>query len=328
MMDATMMLAALGGVGFLIIAYLLLDSGDSTTKKRVQKISGSSKEKRSALSFMKVDDNSSRRKQIESSLEELEKKQKSKNKKKKSLKSKMIQANLTMTARTFSIISISIGVVVALILILMKINPLFALAGGFVVGFGLPRWFLNMLITRRQQKFSNHFADAMDIIVRGVRTGLPLNDCLSIIAHETPEPVRSEFQKLVEAERVGVPLGTCVEQMYERMPLAEVNFFGTVLSIQRSTGGNLGESLDNLSNVLRGRKILREKVKALAAEAKTSAIIIGLLPPAVMIMVSIVQPDYMALLYHTPRGQKNLMIGAGMMLTGILTMRKMINFKF
>ena len=327
-MDTSTLLAAMGAVAILIIGYLLLDSGDNTAKKRIQKLGGGEKEKRAALSFMKVDDSSTRRKQIESSLEELEKKQKSKNKKKKSLKSKLQQANLTMTARTFTIVSVSIGIVVALMAILFRANPVLALGIGFVVGFGLPRWFLNMLISRRQKKFSHHFADAMDIIVRGVRTGLPLNDCLSIIAHESEEPVRSEFQKLVEAERVGVPLGTCVEQMYDRMPLAEVNFFGTVLSIQRSTGGNLGESLDNLSNVLRGRKILREKVKALAAEAKTSAIIIGLLPPAVMIMVSIVQPDYMALLYHTHRGQQNLMIGAGMMMTGILTMRKMINFKF
>ena len=168
----------------------------------------------------------------------------------------------------------------------------------------------------------------MDIIVRGVRTGLPLGDCLRMIAHESPEPVKSEFIRLVEGESVGVPLNICIERMYERMPLSEVNFFGTVLSIQRETGGNLGESLDNLSKVLRGRKLLREKIKALAAEAKVSAIIIGVLPPGVMAMVSVVSPDYMHDLYFTQTGQRNLIGSAFAMAFGIFIMKKMINFKF
>ncbi len=325
-MDNQTLLMGLGAIAFVIIAYLILDTDSGKTKKRIEKIGGSEKDRKSALSFMKVDDNSQRRKMIESSLEELEKKKKVNNKKKKSLKAKLIQADMAMTPKKFTIISVIIGLVVGLVPLLL--GKLFlALGLAFVVGFGLPRWLLNMKIARRQKKFAFHFADAMDVIVRGVRTGLPLNDCLGIIAHESPYPVGDEFKRLVEAEKVGVPLETCIERMYDRMPLPEVNFFGTVLAIQRQTGGNLGESLDNLSKVLRGRKVLREKVKALAAEAKASAMIIGALPVIVMVLVTIVQPDYMDDLYFTKRGQINMMIGAGMMVVGTVVMRKMINFK-
>jgi len=183
-------------------------------------------------------------------------------------------------------------------------------------------------IDRRQKKFTSHFADAMDIIVRGVRTGLPLGDCLKIIAHESPEPLRSEFRRVVEGESLGIPIEVCLEQMYERMPISEVNFFATVLNIQKTTGGNLGEALSNLSNVLRGRKMLAEKIKALSAEAKVSAIIIGSLPIIVMLLVTIASPEYMEELYTTPTGHRNLMIGAVMMVMGTLMMRKMMNFKF
>jgi len=196
------------------------------------------------------------------------------------------------------------------------------------MGFGLPRWVLSMAINKRQKKFVYNFADAMDIIVRGIRTGLPLGDCLKIIAHESPSPIKEEFLRVVEAENVGVPIDICLEQMYERMPVSEVNFFATVLNIQRQTGGNLGESLQNLASVLRGRKLLAEKIKALSAEAKMSAIIIGALPIAVGGLVSIMAPEYMADLYGTTTGQRNMMIGAFMMVLGTLMMKKMIAFKY
>lgn len=325
-MDPSTMLAALCAIGIFIIGYLILDSGGNSAQKRAKSIGGGREEKKSTFAFLKAD-GGSRRKMIEASLEEIEKTQKTKNKKTNSLKSKLIQANLKTSAQTFTIISAVIGVIVFVVAFIVKLNPAICLGLGLAVGFGLPRWILSFLVNKRQKKFTSHFSDAMDIIVRGVRTGLPLGDCLRIIAHESPEPVRTEFQLLVEAESVGVPLETCIERMFDRMPLSEVNFFGTVLSIQRSTGGNLGESLANLSKVLRERKLLREKIKALSAEAKMSAIIIGALPPVVMGLVSVSSPDYMSELYTTPTGHRNLMIGAGMMLCGIVVMRKMINFK-
>lgn len=328
-MEPGMLLGILGLLGIAIIGYMIVDSGGSSSKRRVGQIGVTqSKDRKTAFAFMKADDTSNRRKLIENSLADLEKDQKSKKKKRKSLKAKLIQANSKTDPKTFTIVSLVLGVIGAGIPLFLGLSPLLSLGIGFVLGFGVPRFILNFLITKRQKAFTANFSDAMDIIVRGVRTGLPLGDCLRMIAHEAPQPVSGEFQRLVEGESVGVPLEVCIERMYERMPLSEVNFFGTVLSIQRSTGGNLGESLDNLSKVLRGRKLLREKIKALAAEAKVSATIIGVLPPGVMAMVSIVSPDYMHELYFTERGQTNLMISAGMMAAGIFIMRKMINFKF
>ncbi len=327
-MDESTILAAAGAGIVLILGYLAMSGGSGANAKRKNAIVNSGKPVKSGIfAFLKSEDNSNRRKQIEASLGDLEMRTRDKEKARKTLKAKLIQADWSMTAQTFMMVSVILGVIAAAGAFLAK-APLLIVAGiGIVVGFGLPRWFLNMVVTRRQKKFTEHFSDAMDIIVRGVRTGLPLGDCLKIIAHESPEPVQTEFRLVVEAEGVGVPIETCLERMYDRMPLSEVKFFSTVLNIQRSTGGNLGEALANLSNVLRGRKMLREKIKALAAEAKASAMIIGALPPGVMVLVTMMAPDYMTELYTTKTGHRNLMIGAAMMVSGTLVMRKMINFK-
>lgn len=328
-MDQTMIIGGLGLVALVIVGYLILDSGPSTPTKRIRSIGGDdSSNRKSLLGLMKVDDGSNRRKMIEASLADLEAEQKDNKKKYKTLQSKLVQANSQMSVGFFLIISAIVGIAVFIGTLVFGVKPLISVGAGFVSGFGLPRWILGMIVKRRQAKFTAHFADAMDVIVRGVRTGLPLGDCLRIIAHEASEPVRTEFAKLVEAEAVGVPIEICIERMHDRVPLPEVNFFGIVLNIQRSSGGNLGESLENLSNVLRERKLLREKIKSLSAEAKVSAIIIGALPIFVMVLVTMLSPEYMNELYNTPTGNRMLMIAAGLMVAGIVIMRKMINFKF
>jgi tight adherence protein B len=185
-----------------------------------------------------------------------------------------------------------------------------------------------MLVGMRQKKFTEQLADSLDVIVRGVKSGLPLNQCLRIIADESPEPIRSEFKNVVDGQAMGVPLDQNLARLYERMPLAEVNFLVIVLVIQQRTGGNLSESLGNLSAVLRSRKLMREKVKALSSEAKASAMIIGSLPFIVMLIVYIIKPDYMTLLFTTTTGNLILLGAAFMMTTGIVVMRNMINFKF
>lgn len=330
-MDSATLIALASTAALVCVALMFIPLGSSKVEARTRQIASSQvvgSERKGFFDFLKPEDPSQRRKQIEESLQEIEQKQKDREKKLKSLKAKLIQANLSVAPQTFTIISLLMGIIVAAILFILTKKLILTAAAAFVFGFGLPRWFLNFLIGRRQKKFVQNFADAMDIIVRGVRTGLPLNDCLKIIAHEAPDPVGSEFLRVVEGEQVGVPLEVCLERMYERMPTSEVNFFSTVLNIQKTTGGNLGESLANLSNVLRGRKLLREKIKALSAEAKMSAIIIGCLPLVVMGLVTIASPDYMTELYTTPTGHRNMMIGAGMMVLGTLMMRKMINFKY
>jgi len=328
--DQPTIIAALGA-GMVVLLFLFLMSGSSKpADKRVKTIGGSGKsggDGKGMFSFLKVEDQSQRRKQIEDSLSKLEEDQKTKKKKRKTLAAKLVQADWTTSPQTFTIISLVIGAVLGAVAYFFTRDPKIAGGVAFAGGLGLPRMFLGMVIKKRQKKFTAGFADAMDIIVRGVRTGLPLGDCLKIIAHESPQPVSGEFLRVVEGEAVGVPIEVCLERMFERMPVPEVNFFSTVLNIQKTTGGNLGESLANLSKVLRGRKLLREKIKALSAEAKMSAIIIGCLPIIVAILVTIASPDYMEDLYYTDTGQRNLMIGAVMMVMGTLVMRKMINFK-
>lgn len=327
-MEPNTVIAIAAAGGLFCLGFLLLDGSSSNSNARVNRIAGKQSAAGNFLSKMKVEDGSGRRKQIEDSLGKIEERQKSKKKKAKSLASRLIQANWTMKPQTFLMISVVIAVAAGVGPFIMGLKPLFCLGLAFVLGFGLPRFILNAAINRRQKKFTSVFADGMDIIVRGVRTGLPLGDCLRIIAHESPDPLGSEFRKVVEGESLGIPLEICLEQLYERMPISEVNFFATVLNIQKSTGGNLGESLANLSAVLRGRKMLAEKIKSLSAEAKMSAIIIGSLPIVVMILITVVAPDYMTELYTTPTGHRNLMIGAVMMIMGSLMMRKMMNFKF
>jgi len=166
------------------------------------------------------------------------------------------------------------------------------------------------------------------VIVRGVKSGLPLNQCLRIISAESPEPLRTEFQNLCDSQAMGVPLEQSMQRMYDRMPLPEVNFFSIVLVIQQKTGGNLSESLGNLSSVLRSRKLMTEKVKALSAEAKASAMIIGALPIIVMGLVYFTRPQYISVLFTDPMGHLILLGAAVMMSMGIFIMHKMVNFKF
>lgn len=322
-------LIALIAVGFVMVAgYFFIGDGGGKKTARVNALAGIERGQSSFFKNLKSDDSGSRRKQIEESLTKIEEKQKQKKKIAKSLEMRLVQADWKTKKQSFLMFSGILAAVAGLPAFIMGLNPLFCIGLAIVIGFGLPRFVLNSAIARRQKNFTAHFADAMDIIVRGVRTGLPLGDCLKMIAHESPDPLGAEFRRVVEGESLGIPIDVCLDQMYERMPISEVNFFSTVLNIQKSTGGNLGESLSNLSNVLRGRKILREKIKALSAEAKMSAMIIAALPIVVMILVTIMSPDYMKELYFTPTGQRNMMIGAGMMVLGTVMMRKMINFKF
>jgi tight adherence protein B len=192
----------------------------------------------------------------------------------------------------------------------------------------VPRWALGIAISIRQKKFIGQFADAIDVIVRGVKSGLPLNECLRIIARESPQPIQGEFAIVCDALAMGVTIDQALGRLYQRTPIQEVNFFNIVLAIQQKTGGNLSEALGNLSAVLRSRKLLREKIKALSSEAKASAMIIGSLPVIVMGLVYVTTPAYIMELFTEEIGHLILLVAAGLMFTGIYIMRKMINFNF
>jgi len=243
------------------------------------------------------------------------------------VKGQLEQAGLTLSVSMYWIFAVTLGVVLAFIGLFVQ--GLLGAAAGFFVGvFGVPRWVLGMMVSGRQKKFGNQLADAIDVIVRGVKSGLPLNQCLRIIASESPEPLKSEFQALVDSQAMGVPLDVGMQRMYDRMPLPEVNFFSIVLVIQQKTGGNLSESLGNLSSVLRSRKLMKEKVKALSAEAKASAGIIGSLPILVGMLVYFIRPEYIGTLFTHQVGHLILIGCAVMMSMGVFVMHKMVNFKF
>jgi tight adherence protein B len=322
---AGMAALAVAGVVFAIIFPYI--SGERTKDKRVQNVTEARNRRLNAPASGAGDQASSRKKSVADSLKEIESRQKTKEK--LTIRLRLERAGLDMTPRDFYIASAIGGVVLFGAIKFGTSAPLMAAGvSGFVGAFGLPRWFLSKLIKRRQNKFLDGMANAIDVVVRGVKTGLPLNECLGIIARESPEPIASEFREVVEQQRLGVPLGDALERMSQRLPLPEVRFLTIVISIQQQAGGNLSEALGNLSGVLRDRIRLQQKVKALSAEAKASAMVLGSLPPAVMTMVYMSSPDYLVPLFTTTPGKFMLCFGAFWMATGIMVMRKMINFKF
>jgi tight adherence protein B len=319
-------LAAISAAALIyILAYPLL-SGETKTGKRIQGVT-ESKVKR-AVRTAQAEQISNRRRQVAETLKELEQKQKKREK--LTMRMRLERAGLDVTPRTFWLASIVAGIVIGAVtyMSLPGMNPLISVAAMFVGAFGLPRWFVSRMIKRRQSKFLDEFANSIDVIVRGVKSGLPLNECLNIIARESPSPIKEEFKELVEQQRVGVPLSECFERMMARMPLPEVNFFAIVIAIQQQAGGNLSEALGNLAGVLRDRKRMQAKVKALSAEAKASAAVLACLPFAVMLMVYISTPNYIKILFTAKMGQFFLLCAACWMTCGVLVMKKMVNFKY
>lgn len=268
----------------------------------------------------------SRREQVESSLKEVEaRRQKEKN---APLSVRLSQAGLSITPQQFIIGSAGSGVVAALTVFLVSGSLIGAAGIGLSFGLGLPRWILNFLKKRRERNFLLALPDAVDVIVRGIKAGLPLHDSIKVVAADSAEPLKSEFNAIIETQTIGMPLGDACARLYERIPLPEANFFGIVISIQQKSGGNLSDALGNLSKVLRERRKMAEKIQAMSMEAKASAAIIGSLPPIVMLLVYLSTPDYISLLWTHPTGRLMLAGSVLWMSAGILVMRKMINFDF
>jgi len=322
-------LLALAALSVGAVVYLLLSpylSGARRTDKRIQAATDN-KGRRIALK-QQAETTSNRRRQVADTLKELEDRQKQREK--VSLRLRLQRAGLDVEPRMFWIASVVGGLIVGASIWVTAPNlpVIVPILGSFVGVLGLPRWILARLTKRRQYKFIDEFANAIDIIVRGVKSGLPLIECLGIIAREAPQPISGEFTELVEQQRVGVPLAEAFERMMVRTPLPEVRFFSIVIAIQQQAGGNLSEALGNLSGVLRDRKRLQAKVRALSAEAKASAAVLGALPFIVMILVYITTPSYISLLWSTNFGQFLLAAAGCWMTCGVLVMRKMINFKY
>ena len=313
------LLLGIGGLAYSFIA----PSGE-TSKKRLAAAAGAPAASGGRAA---ADASQQKRKNVQTLLKELEKQQKAK-KQRPTLRRRIEQAGLEISVQTFWIISAVAAAIAVAACYLTHQTLISEAAAGFSVGLGLPRWVLGFLKNRRQKKFTVEFANAIDVIVRSVRSGLPTTEALKIVAKEMPPPVCGEFEKLVESMRVGVTLEQALKRMYDSMPTPEVSFFGIVMSIQAKSGGNLSEALSNLSGVLRDRKRLSGKIKAMSSEAKASAMIIGSLPVVVMALVYFTTPDYIKLLFTERMG--NLMLaGCGIwMAAGITVMKKMISFKY
>jgi len=320
-----MVAIAVGGMALAVFFPFLVNA---LASKRIQAITSSTKmpAKQTLRSRLMEDPKDTRRKQIQDSLNQLGEREKQR-KKKLNLRTLIAQTGIDLSIKMFWMLSLVLGLVMAIVPFIFGL-PWYVSVGAGVVGFlGLPRWFIKFLRNRRQNIFLNDFADAIDVMVRGLRSGLPVTDAMKIIASESGPPVGPEFNEVVEGQRIGISVDQGIERMVERMPLAEVNFLAIVMAIQTKTGGNLSEALSNLSKVLRDRKKMKAKIRSMSQEAKSSAAIIGSLPFIIMGALTVLNPTYLNPLLYTTIG--NIMLGtcAVWMMTGVLVMRKMINFE-
>jgi tight adherence protein B len=310
---------AIGGIAWVFVYPLL--SGEKKAESRRASVAKPEPAARQADKNQR-----SRREQVEGSLKDLEARRQKE--KRLPLSSRLTQAGLDWSPQKFMIISGILAAASFMATMVMGGGLLGAGGLAFGAGFGLPRWGLSYLKTRREKNFLKALPDAVDVIVRGIKAGLPLFESIKVVAADAPEPLRGEFLAIIETQAIGMPLGDACTRLFERMPVPEANFFGIVIAIQQKSGGNLSEALGNLSKVLRDRKKMAEKIQAMSMEAKASAGIIGSLPPIVMLLVYLSTPEYISLLWTHPTGQLMLVGCVIWMSIGIFVMKRMINFDF
>jgi tight adherence protein B len=197
---------------------------------------------------------------------------------------------------------------------------------GLIVGLGGPNLVLRQQITRRTKKFVSLMPDALDLIVRGIRSGLPASEALKTIAEEIEDPIGTEFRQISDQMKIGVAMDDAMWSTARRLGIPEFNFLVISLSIQQETGGNLAEILEKLSDMVRRREQMRLKVKAMSSEARASAGIIGSLPFIMCGVISFVSPGYINTLFTDPRGWVMIGLGLTSLCVGIGVMSKMIKF--
>ncbi|OWV68810.1 pilus assembly protein [Rhizobium sp. R339] len=323
-------IVVLAAVSAAAVAYALMFSrieADKKSASRINRVKSAEVDRVKVKAARdRVQELSKRRKSVQDNLKDLEKRQNEKTKKTLSLKSRLVQAGLSITLTQFYLFSAVFASVLLLMAFIVGASWMILVGIAVVAGLGLPRWIVGFLIKRRQNKFLNEFPNALDVITRSIKSGLPLNDAIRLIATEGVEPVKSEFRRVIEAQQVGLSIPDACARMTNQMPLQEVNFFAIVIAIQSQAGGNLSEAIGNLSKVLRDRRKMKAKVSALSMEAKASAVIIGALPFIVATLVYLTSPNYMMVLFTDPRGHFIMGVSAIWMSIGIFVMRNMVNF--
>jgi tight adherence protein B len=315
---AALAMISIGGVAYVFIYPLI--SGEARAEKRQQALVQQSPRARRG-----GDPERNKRDQVASSLKELDSREKQRTK--LTLAKRLLQAGLEWPARKFYLVS-AVSAVASMFLFFLATGNAFMIPVGFFIGaFGFPYWTLTYLRKKRTKAFIKELPNALDVITRGLKSGLPLADCMRMISAEAAEPVKSEFRQIVDAQSVGISFGEAATKLFDRVPVPEANFFGIVLTIQQKTGGNLSESLGNLSKVVRERKKMRDKIDAVSMEAKASAAIIACLPVAVALMSYLSSPAYIEKLWITQAGRVVLLGCAVWMFSGVMIIRKMINFE-
>ena len=302
--------------------------GERKAESRVKRVKAAETDRsKAAAARDRLNEANKRRKSVQDSLKTLEEKNKENDRRQSpALKDRISQAGLNLSVQKFYILSAILGFVAGFLAFVFQGNLIVAWGVLVIFGVGVPRWIINFLRSRRMKAFLAEFPNALDVMVRSIKSGLPLNDAIRMISAEGQEPVRTEFKRIVEAQQMGMNIPEACSRLYNRIPLSEANFFGIVIAIQAQAGGNLSEALGNLSRVLRDRKKMKGKINAMSMEAKASAAIIGALPFIVTLLVYLTSPEYITLLFTDSRGHLILGVSAVWMSIGILVMRNMINF--
>ena len=330
-MDVNVLMAVIGGVAMISMTALLyfafapVMQARARVRRRIDMIQ--SKGAVHGVGVRTVADRSGRKRDIQSRLKQADDARKKEKSRVVKYRRDLKQAGLSITLQQFFIICGVVAVASAALYLAMGYPPIGALPVAISVGFGLPRFVVKWLGKRRVKKFTLLFANAVDVIVRGIRSGLPVGECLNIIARESPEPVAGVFRELVEAQRLGLNLEQALARAEELMPTSEMKFFNIVLGIQQQTGGNLAETLSNLSSILRARKKMGDKVKALSSEARSSAMIIGSLPFLMTALLWLVSPEYIGLLFSDDTGKVMILAGLAWMSIGVFVMKQMVSFE-
>ncbi|MEY3623033.1 MAG: hypothetical protein RLZZ407_592 [Pseudomonadota bacterium] len=243
------------------------------------------------------------------------------------LRLRLAQTGKKWTLQQYMYASGGLAFVIMAILLLNGASFFIGLFSGLLIGAALPHMVVNVLVGRRITKFTTNFPDAIELLVRGLKSGMPVSETLSVIAKEIAGPVGEEFKLVVEKIKIGKSMEDALQDTADRLGTPEFQFFVITLAIQRETGGNLAETLANLADVLRKRAQMKLKIRAMSSESKASAYIVGSLPFFVSGMIWTVNQPYLEGFFYEPRLMIAGVVGAVWMSIGVFIMAKMVNFE-
>jgi tight adherence protein B len=237
------------------------------------------------------------------------------------------RTGMDWTLNQYIYASLALALTVAVLVFLKTHAALLAIAAGLLIGGGVPHMAVGMMINRRILAFIARFPDAIELLVRGLRSGLPVTETLGVVSAELPGPVGEEFKLITERIKIGKTMDEALQDTADRLGIPEFQFFCITLAIQRETGGNLAETLSNLAEVLRKRQQMKLKIRAMSSESKASAYIVGALPFVVFTLLWTINPGYIG---HFFTDQRLIVAGLGglvWMSIGAFIMAKMVSFE-